>query len=102
MRSIGARGLDDEASKLAKTLTTLDHTHGDGEVELLVSETGAMTLVHVTKQDGTRHEVGTPSSTRVVAEALVYARLCPPEDLPALERTFERERLRKLACARGD
>ena len=102
MRSIGARGLDDEAIKLAKALTTLKHAHGDGEVELLVSETGAMTVVYVARQDGTMREVGPASSTRAVAEALVCARLRPPEDLPALERTLEKERLQKLARARGD
>ena len=89
MRSIGARGLDDEASKLAEVLTTLEHAHGDGEVELLVSETGAVTVVYAGKRDGERREVGPASSTRVVAEALIYARLRPPEDLPALERTLE-------------
>ena len=97
MRSIGARGLDDEPSKLAEALTTLKHAHGDAEVELLVSETGAMTVVYVTSQDGTRHEVGPASSARVVAEALVLARLRRPEGLPALERTLEEERLQKLA-----
>ena len=101
MRSIGARGLDDEANKLAKALTTLDRTHGDGEIEVVVSETGAITVVYVGKQDGERSEAGTASSTRVVAEALIYARRCRPEDLPALERTLEKGRLEKLSRARA-
>ena len=101
MRSIGARGLDDEASKLAKGLTTLNRTHGDGDVDLLVSASGAMTVMHVSRLDGTAREVGPAASTRVVAEALVYARLRRPEDLPTLERTLEDQRLRKLAAAQG-
>ena len=101
MRSVGARGLDDEASKLAKALTTLDRAHGVGDVELLVSETGAMTVVHASNQDGELREVGAASSTRAVAEALVYARRRRPEDLPALERTLEKERQRKRARARA-
>ena len=101
MRSVGARGLDDEASKLAKVLTTLNRTHGDGDVDPLISESGAMTVVHVSRQDGTRREVGTAASARVAAEALVLARLRRPEDLPALERTLEKERLQKLAAARA-
>ena len=101
MRSIGARRLDDEASKLATALTTLNRTNGDGDIDLLVSESGAVTIVHVSRQDGTTREVGTTASTRVVAEALVYARLRPPEDLPDLERTLEEQRLKKLASARG-
>ena len=101
MRSIGARGLDDEASKLAKALTTLKHAHGDADIELQVSETGAVTVLHVSRPDGARREVGPVSSTRAVAEALIYARLRPPEDLPTLERTLEKERLRKLARIRA-
>ena len=49
---------------------------------------------------GERREVGTAASTRVVAEAFVYARRRRPEDLPALERTLENERQQKLAQAR--
>ena len=100
MRSVGARGLDDQASKLAKALTTIDQAHGDGDIDLLVSVAGAMTVMHVSKQDGERREVGTAASTRVVAEALVSARRHRPEDLPALERTLEKERQQKLAQAR--
>ena len=100
MRSVGARGLDDEAIKLAKGLTTLNRTHGAGDVELLVGESGAVAVVHVSRQDGTTREVGTASSTRVAAEALVYARLRRPEDLPNLERALEKERRKKLAAAR--
>ena len=101
MRSVGARGLDDEASKLAKALTTLDRAHGVGDVELLVSETDAMTVMHASNQDGELREVGAASSTRAIAEALVYARRRRPEDLPALERTLEKERLQKLARTRA-
>ena len=101
MRSIGARGLDAEASELAKALAAHDHTYGDGDVDLQVSESGAMTVVHISRLDGTTREVGPAASTRVVAEALVYARLRPPEDLPDLERALEKKRLEKLAARSG-
>lgn len=97
MRSAGTRGLGDEASKLAKALATLDRRWGDGNIELVFSETGAVTVMHVSRSDGARHEVGPAASTRVVAEALVYARRRRPEDLSAVERTLDEERRQALA-----
>ena len=60
-----------------------------------------MTVVHVSRLDGTTREVGPAASTRVIAEALVYARLRRPEDLLALERTLEEQRLQKHARTRA-
>ena len=100
MRKKGARGLGLEEITLANALIALDERHGRGRLEIQITPSGTMTVIHLAPLNGERREAGTAHSARALAVALVHTDRHRPEEIATLERKLEHQRRQERVRAR--